>query len=409
MAEIKSSISGIDVQAAGDTVFQRVWVATMNVTIKSTNSAPQFRLRNAWQASDLSGWPFFFVAVLLLFFLIFFGYVFVVALSFSEVSLHLSDRLLDRVWALASLLVLSWALVNLRWLEMAARDHLASSFHMHLGVVVGCGLMALGIHSVQIARFVASEPIIMDYSAQGKKSRPSAPTTGMVAGDAEEGRKIFSTTCVTCHGPTGGGMPNLAPSLKGSEFIASADATAIARVIRLGRAPSDPANKTKRVMPARGGNPFLGDDKIAHLVAFVQQIQSGELDPVLGESGDAPPPVQLAKWVVPDAQSPPSGMVRWSERHDAGDAAGLATRKRERRAGLLKSATLGLTLAHCLMLLGVVGLSSCLMLSSVMGKQAQVLGSDVDGARSWWSLFTVGWNATALVWLLVFVCGFVIT
>ncbi|MEZ6080590.1 MAG: cytochrome c [Pirellulaceae bacterium] len=90
-------------------------------------------------------------------------------------------------------------------------------------------------------------------------------------GDAEEGRKAFSTACITCHGPSGGGMPNLAPSLRGSPFIASADDTAIANVIRLGRPVGDPNNKTGKVMPARGGNPFLGDDKVVHLVAFIRR------------------------------------------------------------------------------------------------------------------------------------------
>ena len=346
------------------------------------------------------------LAALLLMFLILLGFAVVVADTYPD-SADSADHVLDRGWALLSALALGWALLNLHWSRQAARDGDSVSNPMaayaHLAIVLGCGLIALGIHSVLFARAMGSQPVVMDYSQAGKRSHTTASAAVVMAqGDAEEGRKIFSTTCVTCHGPTGGGIANLAPSVRGSEFIAAADDAAVAGVIRLGRPANDPSNKSKKVMPARGGNPFLGDDTIVHLVAFIRSVQGGGADTATDlVDPNAPPPAQLSKWVVPAGPTPPPGMVSISGRSDVGDDASITRRDQQRRSQLSQVLVLGLTGIHGLFLVGVMVLSSDVLLRQLKGART----ANVE--RGKWSLSTVGWIVSMVAWLVVLIMGFV--
>ena len=356
------------------------------------------------------------LALLLLAFLILLGFLVVVSASYLH-SAASADHALDRGWALLSALALGWAVVNLFWSRQAAQKQDSGgetsgnsmAVYAHVAMALGCGLIALGIHSVMFARALGSAPVVMDYSHSGKRSQANvAAPVAMAQGNAEEGQKIFSTTCVTCHGPTGGGLPNLAPSLRGSEFIATADDDAVAGVIRLGRAATDPSNKSKKVMPARGGNPFLGDDKIVHLVAFIRSVQGASANTETGAEtalGDvdpnAPPPVQLYKWVVPAGPNPPAGMISLSGRDDIGDDASLIRRDQQRRDWLSQVLILGLTGIHGLFLVGVMVVSSDVLFRRLQEEDVRC------GDESEWSLSMIGWIVATIVWLIVFVMGFV--
>ncbi len=359
---------------------------------------------------------FTILAVFLLILLLCLGLLIVVAATYVQAA-DAPQRTLDRGWALLAALAMVWAVANVYWSGLAGRrsdghaggddaskqnaTELSPRWAMllHFAFAIGCGLIALGIHSVSFARAFGTEPVVMDYSHPRDSSGQDGPVEPqLAAGDAEEGRKVFSTTCITCHGPTGDGLPNLAPSLRGSLFIASVDDVAIAGVIRMGRAATDPANKTNKMMPARGGNPFLGDDKIAHLVAFVRAIQS-EAPGAAAADPNAPPPVQLAKWVVPPARMPPTGLVSLENCADIGDDDSLALRDQSRKSGLVKALTLSLTGIHGLFLVAVMVASSHVLLRGLNEERAD--------DESWWTWSTLGWIVAALVWLVVFLFGFV--
>jgi mono/diheme cytochrome c family protein len=347
------------------------------------------------------------LAPLLLAFLILLGFLIIVSATYPR-TFDSVDHLLDRGWALLSALALGWALVNLFWSRQAAQDGDLAAAYSHIALVLGCGLIALGIHSVLFARALGSQSVVLDYSQSNKESQDSvAVPVALAQGNADEGQQIFSTTCITCHGPAGSGLPNLAPSLQGSEFVAAADDAAVASVIRLGRAATDPNNKSKKVMPARGGNPFLGDDQIVHLVAFIRSVQGGNAsaasstDVATGAvDPNAPPPVQLARWVVPAGPLPPAGMISLSGRGDIGDDASLTRRSQQRRTLLSQVLVLGLTGIHGLLLVGVMAASSDVLFRRLY-KQ-----SDSSGDESEWSLSTMGWIVAAAVWLIVLVVGF---
>ena len=344
------------------------------------------------------------LAGLLLLFTILLGLMVVVAATYLAPQATSTDRLLDRGWALLSTLALVWAVVNLYWARRAMRMLDPVSIYGHFAMAIGCGLIALGIHAVLLARAIGTQPIVMDYAHLGNAGAEGSEEAAVVVpalGDAEEGRNIFSTSCGTCHGPTGGGMPNLAPTLRGSPFVASADDTGIANGIRLGRPLGDPDNKTGKVMPARVGNPFLGDDQVVHLVAFIREIQSaGAAVEPSDQDPSAPPAAQLAKWVVPAGPRPSSEFVELDARDDLGDAASIATRSDQRRRQLIQMLTLGLTGLHGLFLFGVMIVSSNLLARRLANRSTS---SD----KSWWELASIGWVVALAVWLIIFIFGFV--
>jgi len=84
---------------------------------------------------------------------------------------------------------------------------------------------------------------------------------------ASKGEGIFNEICAACHGEKGVGIPGLAPPLKGSAFVNSTDAAALAAFIQKGRAgkekkfPNFPAD-----MPPYAG----GQDKAAAVVEYVK-------------------------------------------------------------------------------------------------------------------------------------------
>ena len=344
------------------------------------------------------------LASLLFLFLILFGLLVVVATTYPGPQATSTSRLLDRGWALLAALALAWAVANLYWARKAIRVLDPVSIYGHFAMAIGCGLIALGIHAVLLARAIGTQPIVMDYAHFGTAGAGASREAAVVVpakGDTEEGRKIFSTTCITCHGPTGSGMPNLAPSLRGSPFIASADDAGIANVIRLGRPLGDPNNKSGKVMPARGGNPFLGDDQVVHLVAFIRAIQNEGAAAVPGDQDPgAAPAAQLAKWVVPAGPRPSDRLVELDDREDLGDAASVARRSDQRRQQLVRTLTLGLTGLHGVFLFGVMIVSSNVLARRLTGRAAK---SD----KSWWELASVGWLIAFAVWLIVFAFGFV--
>ncbi|OYT95143.1 MAG: cytochrome-c oxidase, cbb3-type subunit III [Pseudomonas sp. PGPPP3] len=91
---------------------------------------------------------------------------------------------------------------------------------------------------------------------------------GAVA-DIEAGKKIFSTSCVACHGPQGKGTAAMgAPNLTNpSAFIYGTSFTQLQQTIRYGR---------QGVMPSQEA--FLGNDKVHLLAAYVYSLSHAEKD-----------------------------------------------------------------------------------------------------------------------------------
>ena len=98
-----------------------------------------------------------------------------------------------------------------------------------------------------------------------------APTAPL--GDVKNGEVIFSQTCQACHGVGGVGVKGLGKDMTVSQFIAERDDTAMLEFIKKGRDTSDPLNTTGVLMPPKGGNPSLDDQKLLDVIAFVRTLQ----------------------------------------------------------------------------------------------------------------------------------------
>ncbi|MBP1702636.1 MAG: cytochrome c family protein [Chloroflexi bacterium] len=109
-------------------------------------------------------------------------------------------------------------------------------------------------------------------TACGPKAPPPPTPTPTPAGDAVAGQKNFATTCASCHGPDGKGMPNLGKDLTISEFVSSKTDTELVAFLLVGRPASDPLNTVGVDMPPKGGNPVLTDKDLLDIIAYVRSI-----------------------------------------------------------------------------------------------------------------------------------------
>lgn len=102
-----------------------------------------------------------------------------------------------------------------------------------------------------------------------------APTwgSGSSRGDAAKGRQLFASTCATCHGPHGEGIPGLGRSVMASDFVATRTDAELVAFIKTGRSVDDPLNTTGVAMPPKGGNPALTDADLADIVAYIRSLQ----------------------------------------------------------------------------------------------------------------------------------------
>ena len=303
-----------------------------------------------------------------------------------------SGGMLDSVWSWLLLAGLVWGLLNLWWAMRVLRLCQVSSYQGHWLVALLCGVSVLGIQAVMAARTLTLDPIIMDYSTRPIENGDAAVelAAGNTPGDPELGLAIFGKACITCHGPTGGGIANLAPSLVGSEFVKSVNDMSIAKVIRQGRALDDPNNKSKKVMPARGGNPFLNEADIAHLVAFIRKIQS---QPV--SSGGTAASVQLANWVVPVPERP-AGEFDWLDVADERNAGLLrAEMLANRRVTLMRWLTLGLIAVHGLFFTGVLIVSGGVVLPQMLSGKPALHLRRARTAIGGWLFAAVSWGLIA--------------
>ncbi len=300
------------------------------------------------------------------------------------------------VWLLVIMGLLGFVLLQLHWGVAKLQRRALSSGLTHFSLALCGGLLTFGVQLVLLVGMLTDQPILLDYSQQGSGPRgsvsPSAdgaatPSGSSLVGDAANGRKVFVMSCVTCHGATGEGLNNLAPSLRSSEFVKSSSQSAIGQVIALGRALNDPANKSGKVMPAKGGNPYLKDQEIADLAAFVASLPDGGESPIAAPS-NAP---VLAKWVVPAATAPPVGLAESAVTGPTVQpiAALLALEDKV----LLKRRMSMLALIGHAVLVGVLFL---VMARSLFG---WLLGLQSSSLKSWFFLVTWGWWVAAATWL----------
>lgn len=123
-----------------------------------------------------------------------------------------------------------------------------------------------------LAAYVPPKPA--EATAQEK-----ADALVLAGGDAElagyiaSGKKIFSGTCIACHGKDGVGIQGNGKALANNAFVQSLDDEALLKFVQSGRAPTDPKNTTGIQMPPKGGNPALGEDDLLDVISYLRTLQ----------------------------------------------------------------------------------------------------------------------------------------
>lgn len=144
--------------------------------------------------------------------------------------------------------------------------------------------------------------------------RPASPvpTAATAAGDPTRGRQAYVATCAACHGHQGQGVAALAPGLRDAAFLRNATDAQLWSVIVAGRAADAPESTSGRLMPPRGGNPFLQDEQVHDIIAYLHELAGGAAADGPGNGAAAvsfDPETLLPRWVVPLSASGPAGLA----------------------------------------------------------------------------------------------------
>ncbi len=112
-----------------------------------------------------------------------------------------------------------------------------------------------------------------------KASEADAADALAAAGGDEElaayiasGARIYSMSCIACHGASGKGMPGNGKPLAGSAMLDTMDDEELLQFIMRGRDSGDPANTTGIIMPPKGGNPALSEDDILDIISYLRSL-----------------------------------------------------------------------------------------------------------------------------------------
>ncbi len=98
-------------------------------------------------------------------------------------------------------------------------------------------------------------------------------TEGMKAGNV-----IYDQYCATCHQSNGGGVPNLNPPLKGTDYV-TGDKERLIRIVLKGSNVGLEVNGAfySNAMPA---NDFLSDEDIANVLSYIRNSFGNRADTV---------------------------------------------------------------------------------------------------------------------------------
>ncbi|MBK9119398.1 MAG: c-type cytochrome [Phycisphaerales bacterium] len=193
----------------------------------------------------------------------------------------------------AVLLLTATLLYGVVLLGALASEHAARNARAQHGRVVDLGLLLAELRSAgaHAPALPAAEPV----------------ATTPVTGDAALGRQAYNNSCAACHGPQGQGLPALAPGLREAPFVRTATDAQLYAVIVDGRAAAAPDSVSGRVMPPRGGNPFLSDTDVRNIIAFLHELTGGGTTDAVAAAVDSA--TRIPQWVVPWPADGPIGLA----------------------------------------------------------------------------------------------------
>jgi mono/diheme cytochrome c family protein len=134
------------------------------------------------------------------------------------------------------------------------------------GWIVG-GAMGLLVIVGVVALLIA----MMFKASTEVAGNPPAPR-----GDAVRGKTLYIQSCISCHGPTGAGMPMQGGDIVHSDFVMKKTDQELADFIKRGRTPEDPESTMQLLMPPNGGNFKLTDADRLDIVAYLRTLNVGK-------------------------------------------------------------------------------------------------------------------------------------
>lgn len=135
------------------------------------------------------------------------------------------------------------------------------------------------LRGVQDPRRMPALPAVATISAAAPTQAEKDKALAAAGGDAElagyiaSGTKLYNSTCIACHGPSGAGIAGNGKTLANNVFIQSLKDDDLLAFVKQGRAPSDPKNTTGVQMPPKGGNPAMSDDDILDVISYLRTLQ----------------------------------------------------------------------------------------------------------------------------------------
>jgi cytochrome c oxidase subunit 3 len=268
------------------------------------DTAPQ-----QFEASKLGMWLFLATEVLL-FGGLFCGYA-VYRGNHPDV-FHYGSRFLDTTWGATNTVVLILSSVTMAIGVTAAQRNHRAVLVACLALTFGGGAVFMGIKYVEYKHkfdhhLVPGVRFYEDPHPEAHVAEASPAATA--AGDAQRGKVVWTTTCRSCHGAAGEGIPGQGKDIRGSEFVAGRSDAELLAFVKVGRMPFDPLNTTGVQMPPKGGNPLLKDQNLLDAIAFLRTLMVA----VGGAAPATAPPVERAGfWIprstIPDAPAGPAGV-----------------------------------------------------------------------------------------------------
>lgn len=147
--------------------------------------------------------------------------------------------------------------------------------------------------------------------------RPQAPGTVVVQETRpwidqwmEDGKAVFSTTCIACHQATGQGLPGMFPPLVGSEYVLGGSERMVAIVMGGVQGPITVKGMTygATMMPPQGL--MLTDEKIAQVLTYVRRSWGNNASVVTEEmvaAGRKKYGTRTQMWTEAELKALPSG------------------------------------------------------------------------------------------------------
>lgn len=113
---------------------------------------------------------------------------------------------------------------------------------------------------------------ISAWSVAEAPASADAPRPPLDMARVAAGHRLYSASCVACHGADGRGIPNLGKTLL-SGFAHDSSDEALKQMIIHGRNPGDPGHTSSLPMPPRGGRDDFSDSDIADVVTYLRSLQ----------------------------------------------------------------------------------------------------------------------------------------